>query len=97
MVNEIAAYGPRPHSIRIAFLAAVSDDRAKVGGGASSGKQRRVNAFSSVCVFDFRATDSAVGEAVNFFDIGLYHVESGVGSFNEVAIFERLACGRVDD
>ena len=77
-------------------MAAVCDDGSKVGGGATSGQQRRVDEFSSVGTFDLGATDSAVGEAANFFDVGLY-VQFGVGSFNEVAIFERLACGRVDD
>ena len=52
--------------------------------------------FSGVGAFYFRPTDSAVGEATNFFDVGL-DVQFGVGSFDEVAIFEGLAGGRVDD
>ena len=49
-----------------------------------------------VLVFYFRPNDSAVGEATNFLDVGL-DVEFGVGAFDEVTVFERLASRRVDD
>ena len=95
VIDEIAADGPS-HSVRVSSLAAISDDGPKVDGGASSGQQGWMDEFASVGAFYFRPTDSAVGEATNFFDVGL-DVQFGVGSFDEVAIFEGLAGGRVDD
>ena len=89
VVDEIATDGPA-HSVWVSFLAAVRDDGSKIGGGASRGQQGGMDEFFSVGAFDFRPTDTAVGEATNFFDVGL-DVEFGVGAFDEVTVFEGFA------
>ena len=55
-----------------------------------------MNEFSSVGAGNFRSSNAAVGEPTNLVDVGL-EVVFGIGTLDQVAVFEGLACSGIDD